>query len=473
MQEWVKVMLILCAFGTLREIRPSEPFVSEFLLGEWRDITEEQLNRDVYPLGTYFYLGLIEWNSSVCNPAVDNQLRMAPGIAVLLRTYPIVSSYTRIAALTGRFLSGVSAQLLTHYGLMNYRQLNYITFTDLGDNLRVHAATDAQSFRSNVTEAATLISRHACAAYSRPRVVAWSALYAAAMALFVQAQVYVQLLWKQIQEESAAPTLLGAGGAYLASTWTRSALPAPTAALQGVALFLGSFVPNIFVSYAGYIKCLAQGYQFANADKNCVCMCRRNKNYKEHKKVPPKFYTAPTTRLPPWATKHKTKSTTFPPLFDIEVYQDMQYAGDYTDEAFTVTKQWKTDTTAQQEPTEQELTTSEYPYMTSAPYPYMTSAPYPYMTSASYPYMTSAPYPYMTSAPYPYMTSAPDSYMTTQHPTDPQSTSYVPDANEALKLTSAPDPNMTEEAPGSNATTVSDGIVTLNTNSTPQPDLAE
>lgn len=59
MQEWVKVMLILCAFGTLREIRPSEPFVSEFLLGEWRNITEEQLNRDVYPLGTYSYLGLL------------------------------------------------------------------------------------------------------------------------------------------------------------------------------------------------------------------------------------------------------------------------------------------------------------------------------------------------------------------------------------------------------------------------------
>lgn len=59
MFEWVKVTLLLCAFGTLREIRPSEPFVSEFLVGEWRNITQEQLNREVYPLGTYFYLALL------------------------------------------------------------------------------------------------------------------------------------------------------------------------------------------------------------------------------------------------------------------------------------------------------------------------------------------------------------------------------------------------------------------------------
>lgn len=59
MQQWIKVTLILCFFGTLREIRPSEPFVSEFLLGPWRNITEEQLNREVYPIGTYSYLGLL------------------------------------------------------------------------------------------------------------------------------------------------------------------------------------------------------------------------------------------------------------------------------------------------------------------------------------------------------------------------------------------------------------------------------
>lgn len=45
--------------------------------------------------------------------------------------YPKVSSYTRMAALVGRFLSGVTSQLLTYFELMDYRELNYITFAGI------------------------------------------------------------------------------------------------------------------------------------------------------------------------------------------------------------------------------------------------------------------------------------------------------------------------------------------------------
>lgn len=38
-------------------MRPSEPFVIEFLSGEWRNVTAEQVNRELYPIGTYSYLG--------------------------------------------------------------------------------------------------------------------------------------------------------------------------------------------------------------------------------------------------------------------------------------------------------------------------------------------------------------------------------------------------------------------------------
>ncbi|CAK1548680.1 unnamed protein product [Leptosia nina] len=342
MQSWIKITLILCLFGTLREIRPSEPFVTEFLLGEWRNITESQLNREVYPVGTYSYLGLLVivflftdflrfkpviilsglsgisvyavllWTTSLGWLQVSQVLYgiyMATEVAYLTyiyakvdsSKYPRVSSYTRIAALTGRFLSGVSSQLLTYFGLMNYRDLNYITLTaqifatfwafwlppvpyGIYFHRRSIASTnaiqndaqapiekpiphniyDSQSFRSQVTEATVLIYRHARAAYSRPRVVAWSALYAVALALFVQAQTYMQLLWSKIQDESNAPvayngaveavqTLLGAAGAFIASFCARASFPGPVAALQGIAMFLATYINNIFVSYAGYI----------------------------------------------------------------------------------------------------------------------------------------------------------------------------------------------------------------------------
>ncbi|CAB3221005.1 unnamed protein product [Arctia plantaginis] len=338
MLSWIQITLILCAFGLMREIRPSEPFVSEFLLGEWRNITDEQLNRDVYPIGTYSYLSLLIivflitdflrfkpviilsglsgivvyvillWTSSMAWLQASQffyGLYMATEVAYLTyiyakvepSKYPRVSSFTRIAALVGRFLSGVSAQLLTHFGLMNYRDLNYITLTaqvlatfwafwlptvqfsiyfhrnkttvTTSEQKELEPPTNTgqnikQSFRSEVVEASTLISKHARAAYVRPKVIVWSALYACELALFVQAQTYVQLLWIQIQEQQkdsvsyngaveAVQTLLGAGGAYLASVYSTSLNPAPVAAAQGLALFFGTFFNNVFVSYAGYI----------------------------------------------------------------------------------------------------------------------------------------------------------------------------------------------------------------------------
>lgn len=59
MKQWLRISLILCTFGFFREFRPSEPFVSDFLIGEWRNVTEDQVNFEVYPIGTYSTLGLL------------------------------------------------------------------------------------------------------------------------------------------------------------------------------------------------------------------------------------------------------------------------------------------------------------------------------------------------------------------------------------------------------------------------------
>ncbi|KAI8430246.1 hypothetical protein MSG28_000584 [Choristoneura fumiferana] len=104
--------------------------------------------------------------------------------------------------------------------------------------------------------ASALIVRHARSAYARSAVLAWSGLYAASLALFVHAQTYVQVLWQDIQrddEEPAVQTLVGAGGAFAAASWSRTPLPAAAAAVQATAVFLGSYLPNIYVSYVAYI----------------------------------------------------------------------------------------------------------------------------------------------------------------------------------------------------------------------------
>lgn len=42
--NWLKISCLLCVFGFVREIRPSEPYITEFLAGPWRNITETQVS---------------------------------------------------------------------------------------------------------------------------------------------------------------------------------------------------------------------------------------------------------------------------------------------------------------------------------------------------------------------------------------------------------------------------------------------
>lgn len=55
MQEYLKISLILSTFGLLKESRPSEPFLTDFLV-DFKNISVDTINQDVYPIGGYSYL---------------------------------------------------------------------------------------------------------------------------------------------------------------------------------------------------------------------------------------------------------------------------------------------------------------------------------------------------------------------------------------------------------------------------------
>ncbi|XP_014086957.3 thiamine transporter 1 [Bactrocera oleae] len=169
MQSWLRVSLLLWAFGFFREFRPSEPFVTEFLSGPWRNITAEQVNKEIYPFGTYSVLAQL-----AIIFLITDILRYKPIIivsacsgiilyAILLWTdqiwelqvgqvfygtftatevayytyiyakvdkerYQIVTGHTRSTILCGKFLSAVLAQILVSTEIMDYKGLNYISF---------------------------------------------------------------------------------------------------------------------------------------------------------------------------------------------------------------------------------------------------------------------------------------------------------------------------------------------------------
>uniref|UniRef100_A0A1L8EFP6 Putative micronutrient transporter folate transporter family n=2 Tax=Haematobia irritans TaxID=7368 RepID=A0A1L8EFP6_HAEIR len=168
MLEWQKISALLCVFGFFREMRPSEPYITEFLAGPWRNITEDQINRQVYPVGTYSYLaqlvivflitdlllykpliitigvtGIIVWSMLLWTTSLEALMTleffygtyMAAEVAyytyiyakVDKKYYPRVTSHTRAAIFVGKLVASILAQLLINFEAMDYRDLNYIS----------------------------------------------------------------------------------------------------------------------------------------------------------------------------------------------------------------------------------------------------------------------------------------------------------------------------------------------------------
>lgn len=42
--DWLKISLLLCFFGFIKEERPSESFVSDFMQEPYRNVTGEEVN---------------------------------------------------------------------------------------------------------------------------------------------------------------------------------------------------------------------------------------------------------------------------------------------------------------------------------------------------------------------------------------------------------------------------------------------
>ncbi|KAL9917450.1 thiamine transporter 1-like isoform 2-T2 [Glossina fuscipes fuscipes] len=281
MKEWLKISCILCLFGFLREVRPSESFITEFLLGPWRNITQDEVNRQVYPVGTYSYLaqlvvvflmtdflrykpliiacgvtGCVVWSMLLWTSSLEALkvleffygTYMATEVAyytyiyakVDKKYYPRVTSHTRAAMFLGKLVAGTSAQVLIILKVMNYRDLNYITFaTQIAATLwalflpkvknslyfhhhdyldgqcstesRNHDTIDAGDAKSQsqVNEglmplkATSLLWLHFYNAYTNVKVLQWSLWYAMGLCGYLQVISYIQVLWKDIKPDSS------------------------------------------------------------------------------------------------------------------------------------------------------------------------------------------------------------------------------------------------------------------------------
>ncbi|XP_062565280.1 thiamine transporter 1-like [Armigeres subalbatus] len=168
MQQWLKISLMLCTFGFLKEIRPSEPFIVDYLAGPWRNLTMTEVIQEAFPIGTYSYLaqlviiflitdmlrykpliivnglaGVIVWSMLLWTTSLQalKILEIFYGTYCAAEVayfsyiyakvdrehYQKVTSHTRAAIYSGRFFAGVLAQILVFFEAMDYRELNYLS----------------------------------------------------------------------------------------------------------------------------------------------------------------------------------------------------------------------------------------------------------------------------------------------------------------------------------------------------------
>ncbi|KAF0295654.1 Thiamine transporter 2 [Amphibalanus amphitrite] len=166
--RWWVVTLMLCSYGFFKEMRPSEPYLTESLT-KYNNVTKQEVSEQIYPVWTYAYLGLLvfvflltdmvrykpmiifealgyiaTWTLLIWGRGVVQMqlMEFMYGIATSTEVayltyiyarvdsslYQRVTGYVRAALLLGRFASGVLSQSLVSSEALNFFQLNYISF---------------------------------------------------------------------------------------------------------------------------------------------------------------------------------------------------------------------------------------------------------------------------------------------------------------------------------------------------------
>ncbi|XP_076091572.1 thiamine transporter 1-like isoform X3 [Mytilus galloprovincialis] len=170
--HWKVLTFMACLYGFLKEYRPSEAYLSAYLTGPWKNLTVEEVNNEVYPFWTYSYLvwlvpvflltdylrympmlvvgglayvgtwALLLWAQGVLamkfmqiiyGLATATEIGYFSYLFAMISNehYKIITSFTRAAILLGRFVAYLTGQLLVSFDLMNYQQLNIISFVSV------------------------------------------------------------------------------------------------------------------------------------------------------------------------------------------------------------------------------------------------------------------------------------------------------------------------------------------------------
>ncbi|XP_042315131.1 thiamine transporter 1 isoform X2 [Sceloporus undulatus] len=250
---WALPTAVLCSYGFFANLRPSEPFLTPYLLGPDKNLSQSQVFNEIYPVWTYSYLVLLfpvflATDFLRYKPVILLQglslivtwfmLLYAKGLlatqfleffyglvtateiayysyiysVVDLNLYQKVTSYCRSAALVGYTVGSVCGQILVSVVGWSLFILNVVSLTSVSVAFAVawflpmpqkslffhHHHSNAQEQKVNIGKVIKELWQDFLQCYSSRTLLCWSVWWALSTCGYLQVVNYIQGLWEKV-----------------------------------------------------------------------------------------------------------------------------------------------------------------------------------------------------------------------------------------------------------------------------------
>ncbi|KAM3836471.1 thiamine transporter 1 isoform 2-T2 [Vipera latastei] len=261
---WVFSTTVLCGYGFFANLRPSEPFLTPYLLGPDKNLTETQVFNEIYPVWTYSYLVLlfpvflatdylrykpvillqglsliVTWFMLLYSEGIlavqflefFYGLVTATEIAyysyiysvVDLKLYQKVTSYCRSAALVGYTVGSVCGQVLVSVVGWSLFSLNVVSLTSVSVAFAIawslpmpqksfffHHHSRLQEQKVNIMKVIKELWQDFLECYSSWPLLCWSVWWALSTCGYFQVINYIQGMWEIVLPSQTSEIYNGA-----------------------------------------------------------------------------------------------------------------------------------------------------------------------------------------------------------------------------------------------------------------------
>ncbi|XP_048351277.1 thiamine transporter 1 isoform X3 [Sphaerodactylus townsendi] len=262
---WVLPTVVLCAYGFFANLRPSEPFLTPYLLGPDKNLTETQVFNEIYPVWTYSYLVLLFPVFLATDYLRYKPIILLQGLSLIVTWFMLLYAKGLLAIQFLEFFYGV----VTATEIAYYSYIYSIVDIALYQKVTSYCRSAALGQKVDIVKVIKELWKDFLQCYSSQPLLCWSVWWALSTCGYFQIINYVQGLWELVQPSQnseiynggveAVSTLLGAVAVFIVghikaswTTWGEIALALFSLFIAG-SVYIMDTVRNIWVCYASYV----------------------------------------------------------------------------------------------------------------------------------------------------------------------------------------------------------------------------